>query len=253
MSPQALDTPVLDGPHRDTPLASVIVSPADITVPPEPTPPGTVTPPPGTPLPVLLLVDQARSASGEEQQELARRINRLLDQMARDGRSRHVADWFHELIDSGKLEGLADGAGHACLDTAIQGLLSLGFPYALEIRPEHLERLQARGPRRPRKLPRSQVAAAGVLVGGMVAQLGLDVARSGGVSGLLTLEVGALLLSLGLVLPSAPESAPRNLGLALLLVTSALGIFLGTFTGYAGLVSGLAGLVALLLFAIHES
>jgi hypothetical protein len=217
--------------------------------------PGTMTPPPETPLPVLLLVDQAQSASGAERQELSRRINRWLDQMVREGGSRHVADWFHHLIENGRLEGLADAAGHSCHETAVKGLLAMGFPYALEVRPEDLERIkpreqQQKGKQRDRDL---KGGAAGVLVGGAITELILNLVREKSATGLLTVEVGVALLAAAALLFSKPRTALRNMGLAVLLVVSVLSISLGLMGGYAGLVSGLAGLVATLLFALHRS
>jgi hypothetical protein len=214
--------------------------------------PGARTPPPGTPLPVLLLVDQARDAPPEEQQELARRINRLLDQMVLEGGSRHVADWFHHLIESGRLEGLADAAGHSCHETAIKGLLSMGFPYALEIRPEDLQRVRPPEQRATWKRFLTPLAAS-VAAGGAVAQVVMHLLGPFRFSHLLTLEVGVSLLALAAVLLGKPRGALRQMGLAVLVVGSILSIFLGTLPGYAGMVSGLAGLVAALLFAIRES
>jgi hypothetical protein len=237
-------------------VPSVMVDPAQITLHPSPpAPSGTKTPPPETPLPVLLLVDQAQSASGAERQELSRRINRWLDQMVLEGGSRHVADWFHHLIESGRLDGLADAAGHSCHETAVRGLISMGFPYALEVRPEDLERIKPREQRR-RILKRDKDlkgAAAGVLVGGSIAELVLNLVRDRPPTGLLTVEVGVALLSAVALLFSEPRTPLRNMGLAVLLVASLLSISLAVMGGYAGLVTGLAGLVATLLFALHRS
>jgi hypothetical protein len=237
-------------------VPSVVVDPAQITLHPNPpAPSGTKTPPPETPLPVLLLVDQAQSASGVERQELSRRINRWLDQMVLEGGSRHVADWFHHLIESGRLDGLADAAGHSCHETAVRGLISMGFPYALEVRPEDLERIKPREQRR-RILKRDKDlkgAAAGVLVGGSIAELVLNLVRDRPPTGLLTVEVGVALLSAVALLFSEPRTPLRNMGLAVLLVASLLSISLAVMGGYAGLVTGLAGLVATLLFALHRS
>ncbi|KFE67574.1 hypothetical protein DB31_8057 [Hyalangium minutum] len=230
--------------------------PAQITVHPStPSLPGTKTPPPETPLPVLLLVDQARSAEGPERQELSRRINRWLDEMVREGGSRHVADWFHHLIESGRLEGLADAAGHACHETAVRGLLAMGFPYALEVRPEDLERIQPRKHQlRTRKRDRDfKAGAAGVMVGGALTEMVLNLLRFQPATGLLTVEVGLALMATAALLLSKPRSPLRNMGLAVLLVVSGLSLSLSLLGGYAGLVSGLAGLVATLLFALHRS
>jgi hypothetical protein len=247
---------VVSPPSGEQVAASVVVDPAQITSHPSTQPlPGVNTPPPETPLPVLLLVDQAQSASGEERQELSRRINRWLDQMVREGGSRHVADWFHRLIESGRLEGLADAAGHSCHETAVRGLLAMGFPYALEVRPEDLERLKPRESQRQHKkrARRLKGAAAGVLAGGVVLEAVLDVLRGQAVTGILTVEVGVMLAALVTLLFSGPRSAARNMGLAILLVASLLSISLALFGGYGGLVAGLAGLVATLLFALHRS
>ncbi|MBN1210686.1 MAG: hypothetical protein JXB05_37910 [Myxococcaceae bacterium] len=242
----------LPGWERDLP--SVLIDPAQITSHPSALPlRGAKTPPPETPLPVLLLIDQARSASGEERQELSRRINRWLDQMVREGGSRHVADWFHHLIESERLEGLADAAGHACHETAIQGLLAMGFPYALEVRPEDLERIKPRERRRRGRDKDVKGASAGVLAGGILTELVLNLLRAHPVRGPLTVEVGLSLLAMVALLLSTPRSPLRNMGLAVLLVVSLLSVSLGFFTGYAGMVAGLAGLVAVLLFALHRS
>jgi hypothetical protein len=237
-------------------VPSVVVDPAQITVHRHlPSPSGTRTPPPETPLPVLLLVDQAQNASGPERQELSRRINRWLDQMVLEGGSRHVADWFHHLIESGRLEGLADAAGHSCHETAVRGLLSMGFPYALEVRPEDLERIKPREDRRrSRKRDKAlKGVAAGIVAGGAIVELVRDLIRDNRLTGIVTVEVGVALLATVVLLFSKPRTPMRNMGLAVLLVTSLLSISLAGLGGYVGLATGLAGLVATLLFALHRS
>ena len=62
-----------------------------------------------------------------------------------------------------------------------------------------------------------------------------------------------ILLALVAMVVSKARTPLRRMGVAVLLVASLLSIFLGTLPGYAGLVSGLAGVVAALLFAIRES
>lgn len=253
---EAVDSPVVL-PEVGDYGPSIMDDPAQITAHASaPSLPGTRTPPPETPLPVLLLVDQARSASGAERQELSRRINRWLDQMVRDGGSRHVADWFHHLIESGRLEDLADEAGHSCHETAVRGLLAMGFPYALEVRPEDLERIKPREQqRRSRRRGRDwKGGAAGVLVGGAITELVLNLLVTDQLgTGILLVEVGLALLAAVALLLSGPRTPLRHMGLAVLLVVSTLSISLALLGGYAGLVSGLAGLVAALLCALHRS
>lgn len=211
--------------------------------------PSAPTPPLGVPLPVLVWVEQAHREQGEARQRLALRINQWLAKMASGGGGRPAAEVFHRLLEGGKLEGLVDEKGEACVEAAVRGLLALGFPYALEVRPEDLERLHTRlpAPSSPRPEPKGLAAAIGA--GGALGQIGLEVGLSGELSPQVTLEVGALLVALGTVLMSTPRTGARHLGLAGLALASVTEIFLGMSPGYAGLVSGLAGLVAFLLFA----
>lgn len=240
----------------EEPLPSVVVDAAQLTVPSQAAaPPGTKTPPPETPLPVLLLVDQAHGAEGAERAELARRINRWLEQMAREGGSRHVADWFHHLLESGRLEGLADAEGRSCHEAAVRGLLAMGFPYALEVRPEDLERL----PRREeREAVRGQdkylkAAGAGIVAGGFLAEFVLAPGSEALLPWLLAAEGGAVLLATMALLLSGPRTPLRHVGLAVLLVGSLALISTILLGGYTGLVAGLGGLLAALLFALHRS
>lgn len=252
LEPSRVETP--SAPWEELEGPSVVIDPAQITA--YPTSlllAGTKTPPPETPLPVLLLVDQARNASGEERQELSRRINRWLDEMVREGGSRHVADWFHHLIESKRLEGLADASGRSCHESAIRGLLSMGFPYALEVRPEDLERIKPQEAQQRSKVLDPKGPSAGILTGGVLGELALDVLRDIPLSGVLTVEVVIALLAMAAVIASTPRTPLRHMGLAVLLVVSVLSVSLGVLTGYAGLVSGLAGLVAVLLFALPRS
>ncbi|SEU14472.1 hypothetical protein [Stigmatella erecta] len=216
-------------------------------------PPTSPTPPLGLPLPLMALVEQARREEpGERQRQLALRINQTLAKMASGEGGRPVADVFHRLIEGGMLEGLEDETGQRCLEAAVQGLLSLGFPYALEVRPEDLERLHA-----PPPVPSSpglglKPTAAAIAGGGAAGQVALELLTSGALSTEVTLQVGALLAALVPVLLSAPKTALRYGGLAVLLLVSVTEIFLGFSPSYAGLLSGLAGLVACLLIAVRE-
>jgi hypothetical protein len=252
----ARSAPVDPLPEVEDSSASVIIEPALLTATvSSESLPGAKTPPPGSPLPVLVLVDQAQNASGEERQELSRRINRWLDKMAREGGSRQVADWFHHLIESSRLEGLADASGQGCHETAVRGLVAMGFPYALEVRPEDLERLKPREVQRKRPSGEANLkaTAAGVVLGGALGEVLLNLLRGKHVAVSLTAEVGVAALALVALLLSQPRTPLRNMGLAVLLVASLFSFFIGVMGGYAGLVAGLAGLVAVLLFALHRS
>lgn len=217
---------------------------------------GTPTPPAELPLPVLVLAREAGSAPEEERPALAARLNRLLEDMAADGGGRQTADLFHRLLEGDTLKGLVDDWGMSCRAAAVEGLLALGFPYALEVRPEdleHLRQVRARR-RRPGKKPSGTGVPLAVLGTGVLLQTGIEIFRPGSPASLAIFQVGfslLALLTLGLV---SSKGALYRLGLLLLALVSGLGVMLSLATPLdAGPVSGLAGLVAVFLFALRES
>ncbi|MCP3138927.1 hypothetical protein LXT23_16585 [Pyxidicoccus sp. QH1ED-7-1] len=213
--------------------------------------PGKPTPQLDLPLPLLVLTEQARRASSmPERQELASKLNALLAQMAAEGGDRQVADTFHRLLGSGKLEGLVGTEGRTCRAAAVEALLSLGFPYALEVEPEDLEYLRASGQEGP--LARIQPLA--VLVTGVGTQLFLELTRSGGPDGLVTIQVGLSALAMMALWLAPPRTPVYRLGLGLLALVSVLGLLLPLVAGGPpGALLGVAGLVAVFLAALRES
>ena len=115
-------------------------------------------------------------------------------------------------------------AGHSCHETAVRGLLAMGFPYALEVRPEDLARIRPREqqPQARKRARDLQAGAAGVVAGGAVTELVLNLLRFRPATGILTVEVGLALLAMVALLFSGPRTPLRNMGLAVLLVASAL-------------------------------
>ncbi len=206
------------------------------------------------PFPVLQLVHEARAATSERQrQDVAGRLNQLLDEMARGGGSRQVADVFHGLLDGGALEGLRDERGRTCHAAAVEGLLSLGFPYALEVRPEDLEGLQEEKPTGDKKdwwveLPSLLVVLAGVLGQFLWDMLGQGPAERYPPT-LLALTIFALVA----VVMGSSRSALRRLGVVMLAVVSGLSVLVAAVPEQAGLLAGLAGLLAAFLAARQES
>jgi hypothetical protein len=205
------------------------------------------------PLAVRALVEEARVATTEaERAQVAAKINHQLDALAAAGGSREVADLLHQLLESGRLAGLEEEGGRSCRAAATEALTRLGFPFALEVRPEDLAHLRGLdedfqgfswGP----------MAAGTVLGAGLLAQ-GWVLSQQG-----TTLEgpVLPLLLLMGLSLmalvPGAlgPErSASQRAGLLGLLVLSLVQLYLGLFGDYYGTLSGGAGLLAWLLLML---
>jgi hypothetical protein len=211
-----------------------------------PAPPGEV------PLPVQLLVQQAQAARGAERGALAARINHQLEALASGGGSREVADLLHQLLEGGQLTGLEEPEGRTCRAVAVEALLALGFPYALEVRPEDLEHLRRRA-RVPSDLPWLPAAAAGSLGAGLLGQW-LALPRgflSFGDEGALLLLFQALsVMGLVAALWSPERSAREQAGVGLVLAMALAQLFLGLFGGSHGAVSGVGGLLACLLLML---
>jgi hypothetical protein len=201
---------------------------------------------------LLRLVEEAQGVSEErERTQVAGRINQRLDTLAAaGGGSRKVADVFHHLLEAGRLKELEDEEGHTCRAAAVEGLLSLGFPYALEVRPEDLEHL------RKVQRPRSSIAwaplmAFAVLAGGLLAQwLTLPEALPPEEFGGLVLQLGLSLLALVGAAPEGQGSPLGRVSLAVLVGVSLVGVLMGVLAGRPGALVGLAGLLACLLLLL---
>ncbi|AKF80012.1 hypothetical protein MFUL124B02_07780 [Myxococcus fulvus 124B02] len=220
---------------------------------------GRPTPPVELPLPVLVRVEQAVAAPEAERPEAASRLNEVLAQLAQGGGERQVADTLHRLLDSGRLEGLVDARGRSCRAVAVEALLSLGFPYALEVQPEDLKHLRANHASRPKGRPGAldfgpEVPAL-VLGGGLFAQMVEEFLRPGVVEGTVTLQVGLSVLAMLALWLAPPRTPVYRLGLGLLALVSGYGLLLalGSAGHAGGLWAGVAGAVAVLLAALRES
>ncbi|NMO19488.1 hypothetical protein [Pyxidicoccus fallax] len=214
---------------------------------------GKPTPPLDLPLPVLVLTEQVRRVPEAERPELATRLNTLLEQMGQAGGDRQVADTFHRLLETGKLEGLVDTRGRTCRAVAVEALLSLGYPYALEVRPEDLEHLRTHGRARAAPGP-GALLPVGVLIAGLGMQSIQELTRPGGPDSLVTTQVGLAVLALMALWLAPPRSPVYRLGLGLLALVSVLAVGLPLVADTpAGMWAGLAGLVAVFLAALRES
>jgi len=98
--------------------------------------------------------------------DLVSRLQLQLDQLTPDNReqvdaltaaltglavapSRACADLLLRLLEEGKLQGLEDSRGRTARAAAVEALLGMGYPYALELAPEDLEHLRAETRRLP--------------------------------------------------------------------------------------------------------
>lgn len=202
---------------------------------------------------VLTLVQDARvAASDAERAQVAGELNQQLDALAAAGGSREVADLLEQLLESGRLAGLADAGGRTCRAAATEALTRLGFPYALEVRPEDLDFLRGQGGA-SQGLPWVPTAAGALVVAGIAAQWGVPSLQGEGLEGPvlpLVLLMGLSLMALVPGLLGPERSASQRAGLLGLLVLSLVQLFLGLFGGYYGALSGGAGLLAWLLLML---
>ncbi|MCP3163026.1 hypothetical protein [Myxococcus qinghaiensis] len=218
------------------------------------------TPPVELPLPVLVRVEQAVGASEADRPEAASRLNEVLAQLASGGGERQVADTLHRLLDGGRLDGLVDAEGRSCRAVAVESLLSLGFPYALEVEPDDLKHLRANAAARSGggqagRFDFGPGVPATVLAGGVLAQVIEELLRPGVVEGTVTLQVGLGVLAMMALWLAPPRSPVYRLGLGLLALVSGFGLLLALGSaGHSGaLWAGVAGGVAVLLAALRES
>ncbi len=205
------------------------------------------------PLPVRLAVQEAREATTEAERAVAAgKLNQQFDTLEAGSGSRQVADLLHELLEGGQLAGLEDTTGRTCRSAATEALLRLGFPFALEVRPEDLDHL--RGLDGEQGFPWASLAAGGVLGAGIIAQwLALPDSPNSNDTGSLLPLIVLMGLSLLTLLPGllAPErSDAKRAGLLGLLFLALIQLYLGFFGGYYGTLSGSAGLLACLLLLL---
>lgn len=210
--------------------------------------------PEATPERVRALVEEARVAASDAERVLvAGTLNQQLDALAAGGGSREVADLLEQLLESGRLAGLEDSGGRSCRAAATEALTRLGFPYALEVRPEDLAFL--RGQHEAQGFPWVPTAAGTLLVAGLAAQGWSFSAHPPGDEWEgpllpLVLLMGLSLLSLVPGVLGPERSASQRAGLLGLLVLSLVQLYLGVFGGYYGALSGGAGLLAWLLLML---
>lgn len=83
-------------------------------------------------------VKAAREALGSDQQKLASEVNRLLAALNAAKGPAAAAELIQSLLEGRSLNELVDADGRTCRSVAVEQLLALGFPYALEVSPADL-------------------------------------------------------------------------------------------------------------------
>ena len=204
---------------------------------------------------VSRLLAEIQAASGTERRELSQRLGEHLEALGTGEGSREKADVLLRLLESGRLEGLAASKERTCRAVAVESLTRMGYPYALEVRPEDLAYLRGQTRSEPDWGLYAHRGAAGVLALGFFLQWGsvphfVSHSFDAGMDPPLVLSMGLAVLSLLAGLLAPQRSLTRRVGLGMLLVLSLLQVWMGSDSGHHGQVSGGAGLLAWLLLML---
>ncbi|RJS16149.1 hypothetical protein DRW03_31400 [Corallococcus sp. H22C18031201] len=202
------------------------------------------------PLEARALAEEAHHAESSRRPALCSQLNQLMGDVVKQAEGREAADLLHGLLEGGGLAGLADEKGRTCRAAAVEGLLSLGFPYALEVSPEDLAHLRAQGG------GRNRLGLAGLLLLGLgaTAQMASQLFIVDTPSEWALLQGGVSLVLLALLSKAPPKALLYRMAQALLVLVAGLGVSVSLMTPVdAGWLSGLAGLAAVVLLAHRES
>ncbi|MBJ6761038.1 hypothetical protein JGU66_09705 [Myxococcaceae bacterium JPH2] len=209
--------------------------------------------PAGTgPRAVLALAEEARHAESSRRPALCSQLNQLIGDVVKQAEGREAADLLHGLLEGGVLADLEDAQGRTCRAAAVEGLLTLGFPFALEVRPEDLAHLRAE---RGGGKGLGRMGLPLLLLGlGVALQAGYQLLHPDSPSEWALAQGGLSLVLMVLLGAAPPKSVLYRVALSLLVVLSGLGVVVSLMTPLdAGGVSGLAGLAAVVLLAHRES
>lgn len=189
------------------------------------------------------LVVKRTVTQGSARSQLAEEINAALRALERQEPSREVADFLLRQLESGALVGLVDGKGRSCRAVAVEALISMGFPYALEVSPDDLEHLRAE---KGATALRPPVAAALGLVF-LAGAVSLGSTYEGPPGALKDLGTSQTVLMVVAALGAAlarPGTDGRRWSQALLVFAGLLGLALSLFGPGAMALAGAASLVA---------
>lgn len=246
-------------PPEEGPLEERFPSLATWEPEPEPEPPGppeTAAGARGAPGDVARLASEARLSSGDERQEVLARLGARLDALGTGGGSREKADLLLALLEDGQLEGLRLTEQRTARAAAVEALLHLGYPYALEVRPEDLEHLRGSGGGEGFDWGPVAKAGAALSVGAgdylqwLIIQHHSSSRWDAGLDLPLGLSFGLSLLALLTGMLAPRRSPAQGLGVGVLFLVSLFELWWGATGGYHGQASGVAGILACLLLLL---
>jgi hypothetical protein len=128
------------------------------------------------------LVGRARSATGQEQVWLATLVNQRLKKVVGLPEPEQLVTFLLEQLDDQSFAGLRDKKGWPCRAAAVEAVIELGYPHALQLDPDDVEYLAQEKLSRPSRLWPLTISAGLGLTGSVaLGLLGLASTRSSGV------------------------------------------------------------------------
>lgn len=119
---------------------------------------------PGEGISLSELIQRARNAVGEERAWLCTLVNRALPALSNARDKDRQAALLLEMLDDEALHGLEDEQRVLCRAVAVEALLTIGYPWALQLEPEDVQFLRDHPPRVRLRIPiaRATGGAAGL-------------------------------------------------------------------------------------------
>lgn len=178
---------------------------------------------------LIELVQRARNSEGQEQLWLATLVNQRLKKVKALPDPEQLVTFLLERLDDDSFAGLRDKKGWPCRAAAVEAVIEMGYPHALQLRPKDVEYLAQEKLARPTRLWPLTIAAGLGLTGSVaLGLLGLVSTRAGGVD-----VVSAGIAATGFVglLFTHPRSTVRR-------VLELGGLFGSGLLGFAALLGG---------------
>lgn len=108
---------------------------------------------------LMELVQRARNSAGQEQVWLATLINQRLKKVTELPEREVLATFLLEQLDDMSFAGLKDKKHWPCRAAAVEAVIELGYPHALQLEPADVEYLAAEKAKRPTALAPMRIAA----------------------------------------------------------------------------------------------
>lgn len=191
------------------------------------------------------LLQRAGAASGEARRAAASELNALVAQLSRTP-SRPLADLLLRWLDQGALGDLEDAEGQTSRAATTAAVLSMGYPYALEISPDDLDHLRQRSSAGGKA---GEALAAFLIVAVTSGFSALEMVTDGSWSQRLShlaILLGMVGSMMGVVL-SRPRGSGRRVALVALLLSGMMAMSLALSEPSSLLVPAIGALVAFVM------